>query len=292
MLADRLNAVDWGWQVYLEMFIAGIAAGAYVTAALLELRGRGRSRTARTGYLVAFPLVVLAALLLIVDLGRPERFWHMVLQSKTLVPILKLWSPISFGTWVLGIFGLLALVSFVDTLLARAGRGGLLRTDTIRLVWSLVGAIAAFALGSYSGVLLSATNVPGWGETTLTGALYVAIAMATGMATVLLIRVLTGRADADVVDLTRANALLAAWQLVVLALFVVTLGEGARRVFLSGGPAVAIVAAAILGGVVPLLLRLVPARTSGPVIALTSTLILVGGFLLRYAIVMAPQQHG
>ncbi len=43
----RANEVHWDWLVYLEMFLAGIAAGAYVMAAILSLLGRGRSPLAR-----------------------------------------------------------------------------------------------------------------------------------------------------------------------------------------------------------------------------------------------------
>ena len=98
MLEERANPVHWTWLVYLEMFLAGVAGGAYVAAAMLELSGRGRSAAARTGHLIAFPLVLLATLLLIVDLSRPERFWHMVLMNERLLPILKPWTPISLGT--------------------------------------------------------------------------------------------------------------------------------------------------------------------------------------------------
>ena len=99
-MIDRVNHVDWGALVYLEMFVAGIAAGAYATAAILELFGRGRSPIARAAHLLTFPLMAIAGLLLIVDLSRPERFWHMMVQSKTLFPMLKPWSPMSLGSWL------------------------------------------------------------------------------------------------------------------------------------------------------------------------------------------------
>src|SRR5204863_1345440 len=100
MLAERANPVNWGWLVYLEMFLGGVAGGAYVAATILELSGRGRSAAARTAHLIAFPLMALGALLLIVDLQRPERFWHMVVMNERLFPMLKPWSPISLGVWL------------------------------------------------------------------------------------------------------------------------------------------------------------------------------------------------
>ena len=47
LLEVRLNPVHWDWLIYMAMFSAGVAAGAYLVAALLEAFGRGRSSLAR-----------------------------------------------------------------------------------------------------------------------------------------------------------------------------------------------------------------------------------------------------
>jgi formate-dependent nitrite reductase membrane component NrfD len=95
-------APEWSWLVVLYFFFGGIAGGSYVIAALIDLFGAEEDRLlARLGYLIAFPAVVLCGPLLIVDLERPERFWHMLLQSERLLPIAKLWSPMSVGSWML-----------------------------------------------------------------------------------------------------------------------------------------------------------------------------------------------
>ena len=77
---------EWGWLVVLYFFFGGIAGGSYLIAALIDLFGdRANEPLARLGYYVAFPAVLLCGPLLIVDLKRPERFWHMLLQSERLV---------------------------------------------------------------------------------------------------------------------------------------------------------------------------------------------------------------
>jgi protein NrfD len=43
----------------------------------------------RLGYYVALVGIIISGVLLTVDLGRPERFWHMLLQSKHGWPMLK-----------------------------------------------------------------------------------------------------------------------------------------------------------------------------------------------------------
>lgn len=297
----RENPAHWEALVYVEMFVAGVAAGAYLLAAILEGLGRGRSSAARSAHLIAFPLMALAGILLIIDLERWERFWHMVVASQTMLPIFKLWSPMSAGSWFVLVFSALAFASFVDALIARRmfALGGWRYDRTIHgsgfgLVWSVIGGIFAFLVASYSGVLLSVTNLPGWSNAAvpLAGALWVATAASTGMAAVLLIEALRGASgQVETQGLAQATSLVVAWWLVMLVLFVATLGQ-AMSVILVGGSLIAIAAGAVLGGILPLLLlKFGGARAQPGIAALAAVLILVGGFLLRAGVVMGPQ-HG
>lgn len=294
MLLDRFSTLHWDWLVYVEMFIAGIAAGAYMVAALLEWSGRGGSPLARAAHALAFPLVALTGLLLAIDLGRPERFWHMVLQSNTMLPVFKPWSPISLGSGLLLLFGGITFVSFVDFLIAHGAfhldgwrKERPLHDSALGRVWALLGLLAAFGIGAYSGILLSATNIPGWGHSTLVGAVYVTTAIITGAAALMLIQTIRGLIDEDVVALARTNTWLIVWWLVMVVVFVATLGEGLR--FIATGVAlIALIAAVVLAGVLPLVLHFVAGARS-PSLFLPAVSVLLGGLLLRFAIVMGPQ---
>ncbi|MBX5489674.1 MAG: polysulfide reductase NrfD [Chloroflexi bacterium] len=298
MLGERANPVHWDWLVLLEMFVAGVAGGAYVAAVILEVSGRGRSPAARTAHLLAFPLMALATLLLIVDLARPERFWHMAVMNERFLPMLKPWSPMSLGTWLVILFTLFAFVSFVDALIARRlfTIGGwrydrTLHGTPLGLAWSLVGGLLGLAVGIYSGVLLTVGNFPGWGQTWMIPAVYVSTAMITGVAAVVLIQALVGPTDADVVSLADANVWLIAWWLVNVVVFLLTLVGGGAAIFLRGVPLIAILVAIVLAGIVPLVLyALRPISLKGNLV-LSAVLVLVGGFLMRYGIVMGPQLH-
>src|SRR5438128_2193096 len=102
----------WRWLIILYFFFGGLAGGCYVLASMLDLMGRPSDRPlARLGYLLAFPTVVVCGILLIADLGRPERFWHMMLQSATWRPMLKTYSPMSLGAWGLLVFLVLELLT-------------------------------------------------------------------------------------------------------------------------------------------------------------------------------------
>src|SRR5205809_828886 len=128
--------------------------------------------------------------------------------------------------------------------------------------------------------------MPGWTNSVLIGAVYIATSFRTGVAALLLVQRLRGRVDVDLLALEGAHVWLIVWWLVVMAAFLVTLGDSAR-VFLVGAPLVAMVLAIVLGGLVPLALHFMSHTRSAAVAS--AALILVGGVLVRYAIVMGPQ---
>ncbi|HEY7062412.1 MAG TPA: NrfD/PsrC family molybdoenzyme membrane anchor subunit [Chloroflexota bacterium] len=160
------------------------------------------------------------------------------------------------------------------------------------LVWSLSGAVLAFFLGSYSGVLLNVTSFPGWSHSIMIGAMFVATALVTGMAAVLLIEALRRQTDwGDLAGVERAIVVLVGWQLLLVLAFIVTLGRAGLPVFFTGGSLVAILIAIVLGIIVPLILGapIANPRIHTGRVALFAALILVGGLLLRAAVVMGPQ---
>jgi formate-dependent nitrite reductase membrane component NrfD len=116
--------------------------------------------------------VALAALapsppLLVMDLGRPERFYNML-------RIFKPRSPMSMGSWCLTIFGGLASGAVGADLLGR-------RNTARRL--GAANAVVAGYLGSYTGVLLASTAVPVWSRSRLfLGPIFVSTATLTGAA--------------------------------------------------------------------------------------------------------------
>jgi len=124
-------APHWTWFIIPYFFIGGLAGGAYFLAAFLEWFGQPADRPViRTGYRVAAVGAILSGVLLTIDLGRPLRFWHMLFQSENFPTIMfKTWSPISFGAWLILLFGLFSVLSAlgvnIGPLLAGAGIVGL-----------------------------------------------------------------------------------------------------------------------------------------------------------------------
>jgi protein NrfD len=281
----------WQWLIILYFFIGGLAGGCYFVASLIDLAGRPTDRPlARIGYLIAFPAVLLCAVLLIADLGRPERFWHMLLQSATWRPILKTYSPMSFGAWGLLVFGGFALLSFLGALPSDERRGGLpwLRPPgVLGTIISVLGGLAGFFLASYTGVLLAVTNRPIWSDTTLLGAVFVVSSASTSIALLLLLgsrRALLGGLQA----LARFDRIVLVLELIALVALVVSLGSLAG-VWLNAWGALLVLGVVVLGIIVPLLLETRSRTPVSAVARVAALLVLVGGFLLRVVIVLSSE---
>lgn len=287
----------WEWWLVFYFFLGGIAAGSYFMAALIELVGTERDRElAKVSYYIAFPLIIVCTILLILDLGRPERFWHMLIQSQTFRPMFKYWSPMSIGSWALAIFGAITFLSFIGVL-AEDGRLGLgrfrhlaarLHRGLVGTGFQLLGAGVGFFIAAYTGALLTATNQPFWSDSPFIAALFLASAASTGIATMILLS--RRRASHESIDrLEEADTWAIGLELVIIAIFLVSLGALAWPLITSSFGLLFLVVTVGLGLVVPLLLRFVPNAWSSRTAIIASVLILIGGFTLRYSVLMAGQ---
>jgi len=289
-------APAWEWWLVWYFFIGGLAAGLYFIAALIELVGTVRDREmAQVSYYLAFPLALVCGVLLILDLGRPERFWHMLIQSETGRLMFQYWSPMSIGAWALTVFGGLAFVSFLGVL-AEQGRVGLgrfrglaqtLHHGPVGLGFALLCAGVGFFVASYTGVLLAAGNQPFWSDTRLLGGLFLASAAATGTALMLLLR-LPHAAPASLARLQRVNSWALGLELVLLGGFLLSLGALAPPLLRSSYGLMLVLVTGLLGIVLPLGLRLARG-TSKWATVLSCLLVLLGGFEMRYSLLMVAQ---
>ena len=272
-----LKAPHWEMLIVWYFFLGGVAGGAYVTAAIADNFGGARDRSvARAGYLLSLPLVAACGALLIADLGVPTRFLNML-------GTFKFWDPMSIGAWAVGVFGLFSFVSSALSLSAAES------TAALRRKLSLVGAVFGFFLASYTGVLLSNAALPFWRDARLMGALFLASAASTGIAAITLVLFLTGAGAGDGWGkLKRADRYSMVLELILLFALLALLGAGGRPL-MSGQFAPLFWGGLVgVGLLVPLVLDFVGhgARALG---ALAAALVLIGGFVLRYVILMSAQ---
>jgi protein NrfD len=289
----------WGWWIVFYFYLGGIAAGAYFIGTMVDLFGRERDRPiARLAYLISAPLVAICGILLIVDLSRPERFWHMLIQSNTGLPMFKYWSPMSVGSWALMLFGLFSGLSFIGAL-AEEGRYGLgrfrgqaahLHRGPVGFGFEILGTLVGFFIAAYTGALLTATNQPIWSDSTWIAPLFLASAASTGISALMLILSLRRLApDSSIrrLELTDRWAMLL--ELLLLLIFFVSLGAMAPVLLGSVFGILLLVGVLLVGVLIPLALSYRPLLGArSPVVA--SVLALIGGFILRYAVVFAGSE--
>ncbi len=272
-----LKTPDWGMMIVLYFFLGGIAGGTYFTAAIADNFGSPRDRQViRLGYWLSLPLVLICGILLIADLGVPARFLNMLFTFK-------FWDPMSIGAWMLGVFG---AFSFVSSILSLSSSE---QIASLRRKVSLVGTLAGFFLASYTGVLLSATALPFWSEARLMGALFLASGASTGMAAISLLLFLSGgSAGEGWGKVKRADRYSMVIELVILALFLGLLGSAAAPIIqgqfapLFWGGLVGV------GLLIPLVLDFVGSKAKA-LSAVAAVLVLFGGFILRYVLLMSIQ---
>lgn len=263
-----LKRAHWKWEVVLYFWVGGIAAGAYVTAALADAFGQDEDRHAATaGRLIALPLMIVAPALLIKDLGRPRKFLNMM-------RIFKLKSPMSMGTWGIAGFGLFAAVSALLELLPFAA---------LRRLFAMLGTPLALFVGGYTGVLISATAIPLWFKNrVLWGPTFLASAFSTGIAAIQAVLVLRGKPNEK---LHQADSMALAAEAALLAAGLASLGDTGRPLTHGRWRSLFLPGAMGVGVGLPLLLGAV--RAGRGVTAFRSLCVLVGGLILRACVVYA-----
>jgi formate-dependent nitrite reductase membrane component NrfD len=137
----------WKWEVPTYFFTGGLAGASSVLS--LAAKMRGNEKLARTALYVGAAADAISPALLVSDLGRPERFHHMM-------RVFKPTSPMNVGAWVLLVSG---GASSTAALLELAGR-----LRPVRLLAETVAALAGPPLATYTGVLVADTAIPVWHE--------------------------------------------------------------------------------------------------------------------------------
>jgi formate-dependent nitrite reductase membrane component NrfD len=140
----------WKWYVPAYFAVGGLAGAAAALAGALELTAPPRDRHGLVGRLhwIAASSEAAGAALLIADLGRPERFHHML-------RVFRPTSPMNLGTWILGAAGSTGALGALATLRGRHP-GPILSAASVG---------AGTLLSTYTGVLIGNTAVPLWSAT-------------------------------------------------------------------------------------------------------------------------------
>jgi Polysulphide reductase, NrfD len=265
---------NWHGLVAWDMLFNNLTTGLFLTAALAELMvPEVFTPLAKVAYPIALVLLLVDLACLVLDLGDPLRFHHML-------RVFKLTSPMSLGTWCLTIYSLPLTVAAALSLLP-AGWPAL---EWARKAAVVVGLLPALGSAVYKGVLLSTNAQPGWRDARWLGGYLTNSALLLGCGEMLALSIVMGQERAAAL-LRPLLALLLLLNLVSLGLLLVDVRASLPRAYTPR--ALGRLAALVLGGGVlaPLCLLLV----GGPLWMLGGVLLLLlGALLIRYEIVYLP----
>jgi hypothetical protein len=137
----------WTWEIPTYFFTGGVAGASAVLSTTAKLAGN--EKLAKTALYVGAVADLVSPVLLISDLGRPERFHHML-------RVVKVTSPMNVGSWVLLVSGGASNTAAVLELVGRL--------KPVKLLAEAVSTLAGPLLATYTGVLVADTAVPVWHE--------------------------------------------------------------------------------------------------------------------------------
>lgn len=142
-----LKAPIWEPEIAVYFFSGGLAGASAMLAA--AARAQGNDVLARRALFTSFAGVAVSPVLLIMDLGMPQRFYNML-------RVFKPTSPMNIGTWILTAAGGATGAATACEVLGILPR--------VRRVAEVAAALLGPPLATYTAVLLADTAVPAWHE--------------------------------------------------------------------------------------------------------------------------------
>jgi len=317
-----LGEMPWNIPLWFDIWLAGMAGGAYLAAFLADRYSGGAHKNLfRLAVYTGVPLAIIGVLLLVIDLGNPLWFWHLFTTFK---PV----AVMSMGTWTLLTWVIIAFIMMVTWVvegdatrkpeLYPSNMAGRMRRISGFLGW--VDLVLAVLLMTYPGVLLASTSQAMWSSTILLPAIFVVSAICTGVALLILMALVinaANRSSSNILNSTvkwlfgsngwtisgetigqLAKSLIGiiAIEAVVLAGYAIWLGTTGG----AGGEALSLLMAGtlaipfwivivLIGLVVPLLLLLTKQGKTTLIVVTSASCVLLGGLALRAIMIVGGQ---
>jgi dimethyl sulfoxide reductase membrane subunit len=192
VLTNMQNSFSWGLYVSTLAFFVGNAAGGLVLSSMIYLFGVTELKPfARIGALTAFANVTAAMLVVIPDMGKPLRILNLLIHPQFR-------SPLVWDIIVLTLYAVLSLTYLYLLMLPDLGNGPLKKfvpsmDDPAAFSEKWAKRIAPFSLVAAIGIhvitawIFATQGARGWWHTAVLAPDFVAAAMASGTAFVVLV---------------------------------------------------------------------------------------------------------
>ena len=277
------HRVPWDIWIPLYFYFTGLSAGSFILSSMSTVFGVNKFKPLAfpSGILAVF-LLLLAPICLIMDLGQPLRFWHV------LVP----WyfnpkSVLSWGSWLLTIYPIV-LITYCWHLWKK--------NEKQIKTFGMITLPLAIAVHGYTGLIFGLVKARAYWYSALMPGYFLTSALLSGIALLIIVLLIKDRMSGSEVYKELLDPLKKMMVgLIVLDLFWVfcwklTLLSGSADARFSALLAlkdpVYIIGEIILGMLLPLLLLTIPkTRERVQWVVISSLLILVGVFLMRFTLV-------
>jgi molybdopterin-containing oxidoreductase family membrane subunit len=286
------DVVSWGLYIFTFAFFVGLSAGGLIMASGAEVFGVKSLRPlSRIGVLTAAACVLVAAMTIVPDLGKPFRAWELFRYPH--------WSsPLIWDVLIITLYFVFAVIDL--TVMTRRGTPSGTRAKRLRAL-AYVGLPAAVLLHSITAWIFGLQISRPWWNTALLAPLFVTSAILSGTALIALVALAARRFDRfelPVETMTTLCGLMAvaiAVDLFLVGSEYVTILWGnvpreraALDLVLPGGAWQSLFWLEwIVGGLVPFVLLVVPRFRARPaLVAVSSALVLVGVYAFRIELVV------
>lgn len=309
------HELAWGWLIALYLFLAGVSGGSFLTAALTDLFGKQRpEKVIRSGAYIAPISIVIGLALLVFDLGKPLSFWKLLIY-------VNFGSVMSLGVFIVSGFSALSVAyaglvwldaqaskrisinsagkefmpsAKADREIAAAAISGKSTSgqglQAFRKPVAVIGALFALGTATYTGFLLSdvATNhlwhTPLFGMTSIPflPILFLVSALSAGLAATLI-----GAVDcSDLTAYKKVDITLIALEILLLAILYVSI----KPIFFTGSMAMIFwLGVVVVGLLIPLVLSIYGVAKHKNLVLPVCSMVVIGGFCLRYFVVYSGQ---
>jgi len=316
--------LTWGFPVIWYLYLAGVGAGALTTSAALLLRGGREERyfhIARYGAFLAAPLVIIGTGLLVFEMGSFQTGqWFKFLNLFKVINN----SPMSIGSWLLVLF-VLGSIPYSYTFLGKdAGPGDNLHRVRRLLAW--IGIPIGIAVAVYTGVLLGAMPARPFWNSPILALIFLLSALSTGMAALIMVDILVNirksKDEAMQSESHEANYIMTSTDTIFISLELLAIFLFIMYAHLTVSDPIEAIKVIIWGGelattfwfwvvfvglllpitielynIMPRLLGIkseanIPVQWLPTTHLVVASVVLLGGFMLRYVIVVAGQITG
>lgn len=286
------DVVSWGMYIFTFAFFIGLSAGGLIMASSAEVFGiKALKPLSRVGVLSAAACVSVAAVMIIPDLGRPDRILNLFIHPNWTSPLI----------WDILIITVYFVFSVVDLAVLHEHAGAPTKLRKTARVLAYVGLPTAVLLHSVTAWIFGLQIARTWWNTALMAPLFVVSAILSGTALVTLIALSAERWGGFTLPADTRRWLRG---FITVALFVdlffvacdyitvlwgnVPADRSALNLVLPGGPwAWLFWVEWVAGGVIPLALLLVPAVRRLPgALGAAAVFAIVGVYAFRVELVV------